>query len=289
MDFRIFIAVAVALVAVAFGGFYFALSSRSHEPLAAMQQRPVRTAEAPAASGAPAQPLPVQPAQPAPPPAPSKATPESIEAEIAKSDHAELQALLKKHFADDYKALIAVAVDKRNEGASDQAFGQELFARFQDIMRSKLRFAAGASTQMIDRLAANEIALFRALGTEGPTFCLKVLGKDDSAADGQPPESVRRMMRLGTLYRFQAIVEGMSNTKPVEPLTNEELGQFEASLNRDGMRFEEVRSGAFLTKAGDELGRPCLMIEKLYQSIARLNEGTRRKIYAGMFFLGRDR
>jgi hypothetical protein len=31
------------------------------------------------------------------------------------------------------------------------------------------------------------------------------------------------------------------------------------------------------------------MIEKLYQAIARLNEGTRRKIYAGMFFLGRDR
>ncbi len=289
MDFRIFIAVAVALVAVAFGGFYFALSSRSHEPLAAAQQRPVRAAEAPAASGTPAPPPPVQPAQPAPPPAPSKATPESIEAEIAKSDHAELQALLKRHFADDYKALIAVAVDKRNEGASDQAFGQELFARFQDIMRSKLRFAAGASTPMIDRLAANEIALFRALGTEGPAFCLKVLGKDDSPAEGQPPESVRRMMRLGTLYRFQAIVEGMSNTKPVEPLSNEELGLFEASLNRDGMRFEEVRSGAFLTKAGDEPGRPCLMIEKLYQSIARLNEGTRRKIYAGMFFLGRDR
>ena len=97
------------------------------------------------------------------------------------------------------------------------------------------------------------------------------------------------MMRLGTLYRFQAIVEGMSNTKPVEPLTNEELRPFEASLNRDGMRFEEVRTGAFLTKAGDEPGRPCLMIEKLYQAIARLDEGTRRKIYAGMFFLGRDR
>jgi hypothetical protein len=31
------------------------------------------------------------------------------------------------------------------------------------------------------------------------------------------------------------------------------------------------------------------MIEKLYLAIARLNEGTRRKIYAGMFFLGRDR
>jgi nitrogen fixation-related uncharacterized protein len=35
MDFRILIAAAVALVAVAFGGFYFALSSRQHEPLAA--------------------------------------------------------------------------------------------------------------------------------------------------------------------------------------------------------------------------------------------------------------
>jgi hypothetical protein len=280
MDFRIFIGVAVALVAVAFGGFYFALSSRSHEPPAAAPARPA----------APDADAPRPPATtPTPPPAPSKATPESIEAEIAKSDHAELQALLKRHFADDYKALIAVAVDRRNEGATDQVFGQELFARFQDIMRSKLRFAAGASTAMIDRLAANEIALFRALGTEGPTFCLKVLGKDDSPADSQPPESVRRMMRLGTLYRFQAIVEGMSNTKPVEPLTNEELGQFEASLNRDGMRFEEVRTGAFLTKAGDEPGRHCLMIEKLYQSIARLGEGTRRKIYAGMFFLGRDR
>ena len=294
MDFRILIAVAVALVAVAFGGFYFALSSRQHEPLAASQPRPVRTTEAPAAvpqrptaPGAAAQ-LPA-PSPAAPPPPPAKATPESIEAEIAKSDHAELQGLLKRHFADDYKALIAVAVERRNEGISDQAFGQELFARFQDIMRSKLRFAAGAGIAMIDRLAANEVALFHALGTEGPTFCLKVLGKDETPADGQPPENVRRMMRLGTLYRFQAIVEGMWDTKPVDPLTNAELGAFEASLNRDGLRFDDVRSGAFLNKGGDEPGKPCLMIEKLYLAIARLDEVTRRKIYAGMFFLGRDR
>jgi hypothetical protein len=295
MDFRILIAVAVALVAVAFGGFYFALSSRQHEPLAVSQPRPARTAEAPAAAPPAAQPLAAQAGPPAGPPAapppaqPAKATPESIEAEIAKSDHAELQGLLKRYFADDYKALIAVAVERRNEGVSDQAFGQELFARFQDIMRSKLRFAAGAGTAMIDRLAENEVALFRALGTEGATFCLKVLGKDETPADSQPPESVRRMMRLGTLYRFQAIVEGMSNAKPVDPLTQAELSAFEASLNRDGLRFDEVRSGAFLSKAGDEPGKPCLMIEKLYRSIARLDEGTRRKIYAGMFFLGRDR
>ena len=276
MDFRILIAVAVALVAVAFGGFYFALSSRQHEPLAASQPRPARTAEAPAAAptrapDAAAQPPAAQPASPPPPASPAKATPESIEAEIAKSDHAELQALLRRYFADDYKALIAVAVERRNEGVADQAFGQELFARFQDIMRSKLRFAAGAGTAMIDRLAANEVALFRALGTEGANFCLKVLGKDETPADSQPPESVRRMMRLGTLYRFQAIVEGMSNTKPVDALTQAELGAFEASLNRDGLRFDEVRSGAFLSKGGDEPGKPCLMIEKLYLSIARLD------------------
>jgi nitrogen fixation-related uncharacterized protein len=293
MDFRILIAAAVALVAVAFGGFYFALSSRQHEPLAASQPRPARTAEAPAAAPPvaqqPAGPPAATPAAPSPPAPPAKATPESIEAEIAKSDHAELQGILKRYFADDYKALIAVAVERRNEGVSDQAFGQELFARFQEIMRSKLRFAAGAGTAMIDRLAENEVALFRALGTEGATFCLKVLGKDETPADSQPPESVRRMMRLGTLFRFQAIVEGMSNTKPVDPLTQAELGAFEASLNRDGLRFDEVRSGAFLSKGGDEPGKPCLMIEKLYRSIARLEEGTRRKIYAGMFFLGRDR
>src|SRR5205814_412657 len=119
MDFRVLIAIAFGLVAVAFGGFYFAFGSRSHEPLVA-QQPPVRTAPAgsstsPAASNTP------QPATPEPALVqPGKATPESIEAEIAKSDHAELQSLLKKNFPDDYKALIVVAVDRRNEGASDQ-------------------------------------------------------------------------------------------------------------------------------------------------------------------------
>ncbi len=80
---------------------------------------------------------------------------------------------------------------------------------------------------MIDRLAENEVSLFHSLGTEGAPFCLKVLGKDETPADGPPPDSVRRMMRLGTLYRFQAIVEGLQNAKPVDPLTNEELGAFE--------------------------------------------------------------
>jgi hypothetical protein len=301
MDFRILLGIAFGLVAVAFGGFYFAFGSRTHETLVT-QQQPARTAAAdssakPAAGdGAPSQQPAVpessapQPSAPdAPPARPAKATPESIEAEIAKSDHAELQTLLKKYFADDYKALIAMAVDRRNEGVTDATFAQELFGRFQDLMRTKLRYAAGASMPMIDRLAENEVALFHALGTEGAPFCLKVLGKDETPADSPPPESVRRMMRLGTLYRFQAIVEGLQNTKPVDPLTNEELGAFEASLNRDGLKFDDVRSGAFLTKGGEGPGNPCLMIEKLYLAIGRLNEGTRRKIYAGMFFLGRDR
>jgi hypothetical protein len=297
MDFRILLAVAFGLIAIAFGGFYFAFGSRSHDMVVVQQPSPRPAAadsgSSPPAAGGGTPSQPQAPAQSSPQPAvsvpPGKATPESIEAEIARSDHAELQALLKRYFADDYKALIATAVDRRNEGVSDQQFGQELFSRFQEIMRSKLRYAAGASMPMIDRLAENEVALFHALGTEGASFCLKVLGKDETPADGLPPESVRRMMRLGTLYRFQAIVEGLQNTKPVDPLTNDELAAFETSLNRDGLKFDDVRSGAFLTKGGEGPGNPCLMIEKLYLAIARLNEGTRRKIYAGMFFLGRDR
>jgi hypothetical protein len=54
------------------------------------------------------------------------------------------------------------------------------------------------------------------------------------------------------------------------------------------MTFDDVRSGSFLDKGGNEPGQPCLMVEKLYRAIARLDEEARRKIYAGLFFLGRD-
>jgi len=67
------------------------------------------------------------------------ATPESIEAEFAQSEYAELLAILKKSFSAEYDDLIATAVRRRNEGASDQAFGQELAERFQNIMRGKLK------------------------------------------------------------------------------------------------------------------------------------------------------
>lgn len=278
MDHRILIAAVAGLVALAFGGFYFAFSPRARDAVVAPAQ--TAAAQRPAAPGRAAQ----APAAPA-----GKATSASIEAEIARSDHAELQALLMKNFPDDYKDLIAVAVQRRNEGVSDQAFGQELFARFQDIMRAKLKFAVGASTAMIDKLAANEVSLFHSLGTEGAPFCLKILGKDETPSDKPLPDSVRNMMRLGTLFRFQAIVEGTANAKPVEPLNADEMTVFEASLARDGLKFDEVRTGAFLTAAGDQPGKPCLMVEKLYLAIARLPEATRRKIYSGMFFLGRDK
>ena len=49
-----------------------------------------------------------------------------------------------------------------------------------------------------------------------------------------------------------------------------------------------MNSGAFL-KTGPEPGKPCLMLETLHLAIARLADDTRRKIYAGMFFVGRDR
>jgi hypothetical protein len=274
MDYRVLLAAALGLVLIAFGGFYYALSLRSPDQAAPS----AKTTSAPAPGQAQA------PAAPA-----GKATPASIEAEIASSDHAELQALLKRHFDDEYKQLIAIAVRRRNEGLTDDAFGHELLSHFQEIMRSKLKYAVAASVPLIDKLAANEAALFHALGTDGTAFCLTVLGKASGPVAAPMPESIRRLLRLGTLYRFQAIVEGMPHFKPVEALTADEVGMFQAQLARDGLKFEDVRSGAFLQQEGDGPGKPCLMIERLYRAIASLGEETRRKIYSGMFFLGRDR
>jgi hypothetical protein len=286
MDFRIFIAAAVALTLVAFGGFYFALSKRLNEPAPA----PVHSASAPPGSSRSARSQTAQrPAEQAPAKPAVKATPASIEAEIAHSEHAELQALLKSHFPKEYNELIAVAVRRRNEGVSDEAFGQELFGRFQEIMRSRLHYAAAASMPMIDKLAANEVELFHALGNEGSAFCPKILGKDAGRTTEALPDKVRNLMRLGTLYRFQAVVDGMQHYVPVDPLTAPEIAAFETSLKTEGMTFDEVRSGAFLNKGGDEPGKPCLMVEKLYRAIARLPDGPRRKVYAGVFFLGRDK
>lgn len=288
MDYRILIATAVGLVLVAFGGFYLALSSLPHQPAAP----PVRSVAAPSPAtpdrAAESQAAKRDTAEPAVAPA-GKATAASIEAEIAQSEYAELQTLLKTHFGKDYNELIEVATRRRNEGASDAAFGLELFARFQDIMRPRLQFAVAANMAVIDKLAANEMGLFHALGTDGATFCLRVLGKDTTAATRPVPDSVRRLLRLGTLYRFQAIVDGMQHHRPVEPLTAPEIAAFEASLARDGMKFEDVRTGAFLNQGGEEPGRPCLMVEKLYQAMARLEEVPRRKVYGGVLFLGRDK
>jgi hypothetical protein len=286
MDLRILIAVVFGLVLVAFGGFYFALGPHSTElPLPAPSPPPPVQTATPLG----AEPPPEAATPPTPPPPPPMATPESIEAEIASSEYAELLALVKTNFSAEYTDLIAMAARKRNEGVSDQAFGQELAERFQNIMRGKLKFGAGASMPTIDRLAANEASLFHALGTEGAAFCLKMLGKDDTPAAEAPPDSVRRLMQLGTLYRFQAIVEGMTaNAKPVEPLSKEETRLFEASLTREGLNFRDVNTGAYLN-ASLEPGKPCLTLETLHLAIARLADGTRRKLYTGMFFAGRDK
>jgi hypothetical protein len=296
MDHRTFIAAAVGLVLLAVGGFYFALSPRSYH--ATPTRQAATTPAQPAGDGAaspqaPAQNQTAAPAAPAaqsqPEPKPAQATAASIEDELAHSDQAPVQALLKKYFPDDFSRLIAESVEQRNAGLTGAAFDQDVTFRTQNLMRSKLKFAAGASTAMIDQLAANEMNLFRALGTEGAAFCLKVLGKDTTPAPSPPPASVRGLMQLGTLYRFQAIVEGQSNDKPVEPLTADEMGAFQASLGQEGMKFDDVRTGAFLTLGGEEPGQACLMVEKLYRAISRLPEVPRRKIYSGMFFLGRDR
>lgn len=292
MDARILFAIVVGLVGVAFGGFYFALKQPARE-FAAPSAPPARTAS----SSQPSAPTPaagqggvsVAPPSASKPATTKPATPETIEAEIARSEHADLQALLKRHFPEDYQELIAIAVRRRNEGAPDQELGEEVFGRFQQVMSTKLKFAVGASTAVIDKLAANEVNLFQALSQEGSSVCLKVLGKDDTPGTGVMPDGIRQMMRLGTLYRFEAIVDGMPRFHVSEPLTPAEIAAFDKSLNRDGLRFDEIRTGAFLSKEGDAPGKPCQMVAKLYRAIARLDDGARRKLYSGMFFLGRDK
>src|SRR6185369_6962363 len=281
MDLRILIAAVFGLVLVAFGGFYYALGPQTTDlPLPLAPPAPPPVAALPAEVAPP-------PPPPQPPPPPPMATPESVEGEIALSEQAELLALVKQNFSAEYTDLIAMAVRRRNEGVSDQVFEQKLAERFQDIVRGKLKFGAGASMPTVDKLAANEASLFHALGTEGAAFCLKMLGKDDTPAAEPPPDSVRRLMQSGTLYRFQAIAEGMAaNAKPVDPLSREESRQFEASLTREGLNFKDVSTGAYL-RTSLEPGKPCLTLETLHLAIARLPEGTRRKLYTGMFFAGR--
>jgi hypothetical protein len=280
MDVRILIAAVVGLVLLASGGFYYALSPKPPDAVVPPAASVTASATAPKEFASAPAPTNVAPDRPA--------TTAAIEAEIARSEHADLQALLKQHFAEEYRELIEFLVRRRSEGVAEDTAAQEMLARFQDMMRPKLKFAAAARVALIDKLASNEIELFHALGTEGAGFCLKVLGKDSAPATAPLPDSIRRMMRLGTLYRYEAIVDGMPQSdKPIDPLKPEEMTAFEASLARDGMRMEDVRSGAFLNEP--EPGKPCLMIERLYRTIAGLDSDTRRKLYAGMFFLGRDR
>jgi hypothetical protein len=294
MDGRILIGIVLGLVLLAFGGFYFALGPLS-EQAAAPAPRPLSPVTAPAepAAPAPAQPDPAPPPNPASapnpaPPPPPRITAQSMESEFANSEQAALLGLLKRVFPFEYSDLLAFAVRRRNEGVSDQAFGQELAERFQDILRGKLKYGVAASMATIDKLAANEASLFHALGTEGAAFCLKMLGQDDTPAAASPPDSVRQLMQLGTLYRFQAIAEGMPNEKAPEALTRDEMKAFEASLGREGLNYRDVSTGAYL-KGSTEPGKPCLTLETLHLAIARLPEPVRRKIYAGMFFVGRDR
>jgi hypothetical protein len=310
MDHRILIAVVVGLVVVACGGFYYALNLQSFAPAAlpphtagtppkaaapaAKPDAPVSEAAAPVKTVEPARPTtpakPTAPATSAPATAAAgKATAAGIEAEIARTDNAELQSLLRERFPDDYKELIEIAVRRRNEGVADEAFGRELFSQIQTIMRAKLKFAAGADIAIIDKLAANEIKLFQALANEGAPFCLTILGRENTPPQGVPPETVRRLLRLGTLYRFQAIADGMPNFRPIEALKPAEMVGFQAALVSNGMNFEDVRSGAFLNQEGEEPGKPCLMIERLYRTITGLGAEARRKLYSGMLFLGRDR
>ena len=103
----------------------------------------------------------------------------TIEAEIARTEHADLQVLLKRHFADEYQELMEFMVRRRpvRGHLADDAAAQEMLARFQEMMRPKLKYAAAARVALIDKLASNEIELFHALGTEGASFVSRCLAR----------------------------------------------------------------------------------------------------------------
>src|SRR4029077_2915128 len=162
-----------------------------------------------------------------------------IEAEIAMSDYADLQVLLKTNFADEYGRLMVVVARLRNTGISDQELNETLFARFQDMLRPKLKLGVGASTPAIDRLAANEAALFHALGVEAAPSCMKLLGKDGGGS-GPLPTDVNRLMRLGWLLWCRAVFVGMRTPTQVEELTRDERVAFEEALKREGLRLADV-------------------------------------------------
>src|SRR5512144_686489 len=106
MNSRTLIVIVGCLAIAALGGFYFALGPHSNGSLVQPAPPSPAPASAPAASPPvapePVASAPVASAPAAPPPAPAAAPPmatvQSIEAEIARSEHAELQALLKKNF-----------------------------------------------------------------------------------------------------------------------------------------------------------------------------------------------
>ena len=151
------------------------------------------------------------------------------------------------------------------------------YAQLQAIMRSKLKFAAGASIAD-DRQARQPTRsnLFHALAHRRRGLLPQGARQGRARRRRRPPpENIRRMMRLGTLYRFQAIVEGMPNFKPIDPLTPDEMGGSRRAWRRNGLKFEDVRTGAFLNQAGNEPGKPCLMIEQALPG-DRGSSGTRR-------------
>src|SRR4051812_29804988 len=118
MDHRILLAAVVGLVLVACGAFYFALRPTPYDVAV-----PAQTTAAP--PPAPRETAPAESLR-------GRATTASIEAEIARSGHGELQALLRRSFTDEYNELVEFAVRRRNEGASSEASAEELNARFQD-------------------------------------------------------------------------------------------------------------------------------------------------------------
>ena len=134
----------------------------------------------------------------------------------------------RRNFPDEYKELMELTRQRRNEGVSDDAAGQELFARFQEMMRPQAQIRRRRELADDRQARHQRDRAVPCARHRGHGFCLKVLGDDTPSAS---PVARQRaaLMPLGTIYRFRPSSTGC---------------RIQADRRAQPRRDERVRGGA---------------------------------------------
>ena len=210
MNPRILIAVVVGLVLVAFGGFYFALKPHANDraPAAAAARLPPAQTATPSSAAAP--PVVV------PPPPPPMAT----AGEHRSRDRAVGTCRAAGAAEEELHRRIRRVDRGGRPPAQRRRFGSDLrpgtgrtlpgdHAREIEIRRRGEHCRPSTSSPPTRR------ACFMRSAPKARAFASRCSARMTAPPITATPESVRQLMRLGTLYRFQAIAEGMPAAKPV--------------------------------------------------------------------------